>query len=50
MSRMDDGTAVCCKVALNGGVSKAHIIDGRQEHAILLEIFTHTGIGTELVA
>ncbi len=40
----------CCKAALNGGVSKAHIIDGRQEHAILLEIFTHTGIGTELVA
>jgi acetylglutamate kinase len=40
----------CCKSALDGGVAKAHIIDGRQEHAILLEIFTRKGIGTELVA
>ena len=40
----------CCKAALDGGVAKAHIIDGRQEHAILLEIFTRLGIGTELVA
>ena len=40
----------CCKSALAGGVAKAHIIDGRQEHAILLEIFTGAGIGTELVA
>ncbi|NLZ17487.1 MAG: acetylglutamate kinase [Desulfobulbaceae bacterium] len=40
----------CCKAALDGGVAKAHIIDGRQEHAILLEIFTRKGIGTELVA
>ena len=38
----------CCKAALDGGVGKAHIIDGRQEHAILLEIFTHEGIGTML--
>ncbi|HHD56750.1 MAG TPA: acetylglutamate kinase, partial [Desulfobulbaceae bacterium] len=29
---------------------KAHIVDGRQEHAILLEIFTHKGIGTEITA
>ena len=40
----------CCKSALDGGVAKAHIIDGRQEHAILLEIFTRKGVGTELVA
>jgi acetylglutamate kinase len=40
----------CCKSALDSGVAKAHIIDGRQEHAILLEIFTREGIGTELVA
>ena len=38
----------CCRSATSGGVSKAHIIDGRQEHAILLEIFTHQGIGTEI--
>ncbi len=38
----------CCKSALDGGVTKSHIVDGRQEHAILLEIFTHKGIGTEI--
>jgi acetylglutamate kinase len=40
----------CCASAINGGVNKAHIIDGRQEHAILLEIFTDQGIGTEITA
>lgn len=39
----------CCTSALEKGVSKTHIIDGRQEHAILLEIFTHEGIGTEII-
>lgn len=39
----------CCLEALRGGVKKAHIIDGRKEHALLLEIFTKTGIGTEIV-
>jgi len=39
----------CCQTALTGGVGKAHIIDGRQEHAILLELFTHAGIGTEII-
>jgi acetylglutamate kinase len=39
-----------CLDALEGGVSKAHIIDGRVPHAVLLEIFTHKGIGTEIVA
>ncbi len=39
----------CCRSALRGGVEKAHIVDGRREHAILLEIFTHKGIGTEIV-
>ncbi|WP_028584209.1 acetylglutamate kinase [Desulfogranum mediterraneum] len=40
----------CCRSALEAGVGKAHIVDGRQEHAILLEIFTPEGIGTEIVA
>ncbi|MCI5142092.1 MAG: acetylglutamate kinase [Candidatus Electrothrix sp. ATG1] len=40
----------CCASALDSGVNKAHIVDGRQEHAILLEIFTHQGIGTEITA
>ncbi|MGD8313887.1 MAG: acetylglutamate kinase [Syntrophobacterales bacterium] len=35
--------------AVNGGVDKAHIIDGRVEHAVLLEIFMDRGIGTEIV-
>ncbi len=39
----------CCMKALKGGVSKAHIIDGRLKHAVLLEIFTDMGIGTEIV-
>ncbi|MEW6219140.1 MAG: acetylglutamate kinase [Thermodesulfobacteriota bacterium] len=39
----------CCLDALAGGVAKAHIIDGRLEHAILLEMFTDQGIGTEII-
>ncbi len=39
----------CCIDALHGGVKKTHIIDGRVRHAILLEIFTKEGIGTEVV-
>ena len=35
--------------ALEGGAAKAHIIDGRVAHAVLLEVFTHEGIGTEIV-
>ncbi|NPA49428.1 MAG: acetylglutamate kinase, partial [Thermodesulfobacteria bacterium] len=35
--------------ALQAGVKKAHIIDGRVPHAILLEIFTDAGVGTEIV-
>ncbi|MDP3786564.1 MAG: acetylglutamate kinase [Candidatus Omnitrophota bacterium] len=35
--------------ALNKGVEKTHIIDGRLDHAILLEIFTDKGIGTEII-
>lgn len=39
----------CCLKALKNGVKKAHIIDGRLKHAILLEVFTDKGIGTEIV-
>lgn len=39
----------CCLKALRGGVKKAHIVDGRLKHAILLEIFTDEGIGTQIV-
>ena len=39
----------CCQSALAAGVTKTHIIDGRVEHAILLEMFTHEGVGTEIV-
>jgi len=39
----------CCVDALDKGVTKTHILDGRVEHAILLEMFTKEGIGTEIV-
>lgn len=53
----DDGTLTggmipkieCCLSALRGGVEKAMIIDGRIENCILLELFTNSGIGTEIV-
>jgi acetylglutamate kinase len=38
-----------CITALKAGVTKAHIIDGRIPHALLLEIYTQAGIGTEIV-
>ena len=38
-----------CELALSSGVRKAHIIDGRVEHSILLEIFTKEGIGTQVL-
>jgi acetylglutamate kinase len=39
----------CCIDALHQGVGKTHILDGRVRHAVLLEIFTRSGIGTEVV-
>ncbi|MFH1092228.1 MAG: acetylglutamate kinase [Pseudomonadota bacterium] len=39
----------CCLQAVSGGVKKAHIIDGRKPHAVLLEVFTDQGIGTQVV-
>ena len=38
-----------CIAAMRGGVEKAHILDGRVQHAMLLEIFTPEGIGTMVV-
>ncbi len=54
---IDDGTVSggmipkvqACTQALEGGVRKTHIIDGRVPHCLLLEIFTKEGIGTEIV-
>lgn len=39
----------CCMEALSGGVARAHIVDGRVLHAVLLEVFTDGGVGTLLV-
>jgi acetylglutamate kinase len=39
----------CCLEALKNGVKKTHIVDGRVRHAVLLEIFTREGVGTEVV-
>ncbi len=38
-----------CLTAVRGGVPEAHVLDGRLEHAILLEIFTDSGIGTMVI-
>ena len=38
-----------CLEAIEGGVKKAHIIDGRLEHSMLLELFTSEGVGTQIV-
>ncbi len=40
----------CCLEAVHSGVEKAHIIDGRVENCVLLELFTKNGIGTEIVS
>ncbi len=39
----------CCTDALKAGVREAHVVDGRVPHAILLEVFTDSGIGTEII-
>lgn len=39
----------CAIAALEGGVGQVHIIDGRVRHAVLLEIFTDSGVGTEVL-
>jgi acetylglutamate kinase len=38
-----------CLQAVNGGVPKAHVIDGRTPHSILLEVFTVAGVGTQVL-
>jgi len=38
-----------CEIALTGGVKKAHVIDGRIKHSLLLELFTQRGVGTEIL-
>lgn len=38
----------CCEDAIERGVKKTYIVDGRMEHAILLEMFTREGVGTEI--
>lgn len=38
----------CCMEAVQSGVEKAHIIDGRVENSLILELFTKSGVGTEV--
>ena len=40
---------MCCLDAIRGGVRETHVVDGRIAHAILLEIFTDSGVGTEII-
>ena len=57
-ARLDDGRLAggmipkvsACIDAVNHGVSSAHMIDGRIEHVVLLEVFTDAGIGTMITA
>ena len=37
-----------CVKAIQGGVHSAHIVDGREPHSVLLELFTDEGIGTKI--
>lgn len=54
LAYLEDGTikggmipkVTCCLEALDQGVEMVHILDGRVQHALILEIYTHTGIGT----
>lgn len=39
----------CCLTALEGGVNRVHIIDGRVPHSLLLEVFTDRGVGTMVI-
>mgnify|MGYP001122405672 CR=1 FL=1 len=39
----------CCRDALEAGVKKAHIVDGRLPYSIMLELFTDSGVGTQIV-
>jgi len=39
----------CCLDALRAGVGRAHVIDGRVLHSVLLEVFSDAGVGTEIV-
>ena len=39
----------CCTEALDGGVLRTHIIDGRVPHALLLEVFSDRGVGTMIL-
>jgi acetylglutamate kinase len=39
----------CATDAIKGGVTSVHIIDGRVDHAVLLELFTDQGVGTLLL-
>jgi acetylglutamate kinase len=41
--------ADCCALALSGGVKKAHIIDGRTPHSLIVELFTDQGVGTMVI-
>lgn len=38
-----------CVEALHAGVGKVHMVDGRMQHSLLLEMFTRTGVGTEII-
>ena len=53
LPELDSGMAPkmeACLAAVEGGVGKAHVLDGRVAHALLLEVFTDRGVGTQILA
>ena len=38
-----------CLAAVDAGVQRAHVVDGRRPHSMLLEVFTSAGVGTQVV-
>ena len=52
LPRLDGGMVpkmAACLSAVRGGVGKAHVVDGRRAHSMLLEVFTDAGIGTQVL-
>ena len=42
--------ALACQAALRGGVERVHVLDGRQPHTVIAELFTDRGVGTLVTA
>ena len=50
MCHHTSGAVACMREAIEAGVQRVHLVDGRMPHSLLLEIFTKQGVGTEIKA